>query len=409
MCCSERTIGFFARGGKSVLLTNANNGNCSYILFTKLPWVEDSEGTFRSLSQAATCTPARRRLHAVPLLAERQAGTLWIPIFIVFGLTWSGVEPESTVSAADNLITGPLIAMRGGVLEDVLGLEDTFWSPWPWPRRSSPWPRGLKSSKIELLKFCGAPEKFFGKRFFVEIAWKIFVKTFFLESTCACVLRLGLEGVCLWPWIFFVSVFGLWPWIFWRALALVSFALASRVSVFGLGFFLCPWPWPWSRALCPRLHLWSLFFRDVGQFWEVVEWLLKCSSLVCCCTMQPPSGPCVQINVWIEHYDVIVGWWIATWELLAGRSCTIKLFVVGLGSNRPRDRFSVPRFSSMNSCAASALANEYWQLFFAQNLPAARWMITRSFWGRRDIVWFVFTNCASWYWVGIYKLCEENL
>ena len=76
MCCSERTIGFFARGGKSVLLTNANNGSCSYILFTKLPWVEDSEKTFRSLSQAATCIPARRRLHAVPLLAERQAGTL---------------------------------------------------------------------------------------------------------------------------------------------------------------------------------------------------------------------------------------------------------------------------------------------------------------------------------------------
>ena len=32
---------------------------------------------------------------------------------------------------------------RGGVIEDVLGLEDTFWSPWPWPR-------SLKSSKIAL-------------------------------------------------------------------------------------------------------------------------------------------------------------------------------------------------------------------------------------------------------------------
>ena len=29
---------------------------------------------------------------------------------------------------------------RGEVLEDVLGLEDTFSSPWPWP-----WPRSLKS------------------------------------------------------------------------------------------------------------------------------------------------------------------------------------------------------------------------------------------------------------------------
>ena len=61
---------------------------------------------------------------------------------------------------------------------------------------------------FELLKFCGALEKFFGKRFFVEIAWKIFLKTSF----------------------------------FWRALALVSLALASRVSVLGkavlgLGFF----------------------------------------------------------------------------------------------------------------------------------------------------------------------------
>ena len=60
---------------------------------------------------------------------------------------------------------------------------------------------------FELLKFCGALEKFFGKRFFMEIARKIVVKTFFfLESTCACVLGplalassipvLGLESVC---------------------------------------------------------------------------------------------------------------------------------------------------------------------------------------------------------------------
>ena len=31
--------------------------------------------------------------------------------------------------------------IRGGVIEDVLGLEDTFLSPWPWPR-------SFKSSKI---------------------------------------------------------------------------------------------------------------------------------------------------------------------------------------------------------------------------------------------------------------------
>ena len=43
---------------------------CNYILFTKFPWPGDSEGTFRSLSQAATCpyvsTTQRWTLHTVP-------------------------------------------------------------------------------------------------------------------------------------------------------------------------------------------------------------------------------------------------------------------------------------------------------------------------------------------------------
>ena len=58
---------------------NMVNCNCNYILFTKLPWPGDSEGTFRSSSQAATCPPVyhtRRRLHTVPFNAERQAGKL---------------------------------------------------------------------------------------------------------------------------------------------------------------------------------------------------------------------------------------------------------------------------------------------------------------------------------------------
>ena len=137
------------------------------------------------------------------------------------------------------------LVRRGGVLEDVLGLEDRFWSAWPWPR-------SLKSSKIALSSARGqhyfltaeissenarnlaenpqrpffwfpqveiAWKKFF-KDLFFEIAWKKFLKTFFLENTCVCVLGLGLERVCPWPW--------------------------PRN-------FLCPWPWP--RALCPRLHL----------------------------------------------------------------------------------------------------------------------------------------------------------
>ena len=91
------------------------NRNRNYILFTKLPWPGDSEGTVRSSSQAATGPPVyhtQRRLHTVPLIAERQAGKLWIPIFIVFGMTRSGIEPESTASVADALSTRPLIGFN---------------------------------------------------------------------------------------------------------------------------------------------------------------------------------------------------------------------------------------------------------------------------------------------------------
>ena len=99
-------------------LSNVHNCNCNYILFTKLPWPGDSEGTFRSSSQAATCPSVyhtRWRLHSVPLIAERQARKLWIPIFIVFGLTRPGIELVSTASVADVLSTRPLIGsyLRG--------------------------------------------------------------------------------------------------------------------------------------------------------------------------------------------------------------------------------------------------------------------------------------------------------
>ena len=115
------------------------NCNCNYILFTKLPWPGDSERTFRSSSQAATCPPvyhSRRRLHTFPLIAERQAGKLRIPIFIVFGMTRPGIEPKSTASVADALTTRPLIgysttdrlSLRGSVTRPLRGgvFEDTF-------------------------------------------------------------------------------------------------------------------------------------------------------------------------------------------------------------------------------------------------------------------------------------------
>ena len=102
---------------------------------------------------------------------------------------------------------------------------------------------------FELLKFCGALEKIFGKRFLVGIAWKIFVKTFFFWRALALVpLVLGLEHSCPWH----------------------RECLSSERLFFGLGlgFFLCPWPWP--RALCPRLHLWCQASAECGNHVEAL-------------------------------------------------------------------------------------------------------------------------------------------
>ena len=90
---------------------------------------------------------------------------------------------------------------RGGVLEDILGLEDSFWSPWPWPQRSSPWSWSLKSLKSSsifwIVKILWSTWKNFWKTFFSGHRLKNFCEDlfFFLGNTCACVLG-------PWPWAF---------------------------------------------------------------------------------------------------------------------------------------------------------------------------------------------------------------
>ena len=105
-----------------------------------------------------------------------------------------------------------------------------FWSPWPWPRRSSswPWPRSLQvlenalfsdSTIFDLLKMCQVMTFVFLR---LKFHWKYAIfsaKTFFFEITCALcpwafaltssIPVLGLERVYPqkvgpWPWIFFI-------------------------------------------------------------------------------------------------------------------------------------------------------------------------------------------------------------
>ena len=72
---------------------------------------ETAKGPFGLRVKLPPVYYTRQRLHTVPFNAERQAGKLCIPIFIVFGLTRPGIESESTVSVADALSTRPLIGL----------------------------------------------------------------------------------------------------------------------------------------------------------------------------------------------------------------------------------------------------------------------------------------------------------
>ena len=98
-----------------------------------------------------------------------------------------------------------------------------------------------KSSSFENFWWChcvwfvvwaSLPIKNSGHAYKLEIAWKKFLKIFFLENTCGCSL-------------------GSWPRAF-LSLASRGSVLEKAVHGLGLGFFLCPWPWP--PALCPRFH-----------------------------------------------------------------------------------------------------------------------------------------------------------
>ena len=112
------------------------------------------------------------------------------------GRTWPRERPRVHILKSLALaakVKALALASKPQVLEAKDLLEDTFWSLWLWPRRSSPWPWSFKSSKIALSsargqhcflyhwnlarkrqKRCGK----FAKTFFcfaqLEIAWKIF-------------------------------------------------------------------------------------------------------------------------------------------------------------------------------------------------------------------------------------------
>ena len=130
------------------------------------------------------------------------------------------------------------VAVRSIVLEDVLGLEDTFWSPWPWSRsqvlsigleasspRKLPCPRLEDSTifwivEILLQKARNVAENL-RRPFFVFFNWR------------------SPEKLSWRPAFVFGEHLRLCPW---------SLALVSSIPFLGLERVCsrkgCSWPWP---------------------------------------------------------------------------------------------------------------------------------------------------------------------
>ena len=138
-------------------------------------------------------------------------------------------------------------------LEDVLGLEDTFWSSWPWPQN-------LMSSKIALSSARGQHYFLNGKNF-VDWLKIVFLGRFFLEINQKKVFILFFLGkhLHLCPWLraflsfasFFFCVLGL---------GLVSNVLDSNSAYYGSP------PEPSNHTREQFLHL--LSYPLLRLFWS---------------------------------------------------------------------------------------------------------------------------------------------
>ena len=97
----------FESQGFEILLCTNPSGRIVIVISFYLPSCLGKEKwrdltVFESSCHLPTCLLQRRgRLHTVPSIAEGPAGKLWMPLFIVFGLTRLGIKPESTTFEAD--------------------------------------------------------------------------------------------------------------------------------------------------------------------------------------------------------------------------------------------------------------------------------------------------------------------
>ena len=111
-------------------------------------------------------------------------------LFFLFVNNSSRIDWSRFCSKYSTQTNIPTLFNSGGVLKEVLGLEDTFWSPWRWPQRSSSGPRSLQVlenalSSAEDSTIFWIVKMGHGHDFFYVILKNArkFVKTFFFLTT----------------------------------------------------------------------------------------------------------------------------------------------------------------------------------------------------------------------------------
>ena len=100
----------------------------TYIFFMHpVALAETAKGSFGVQVKLPSLYHTRWRFHTVPFNAERQAGKLWIPIFLVFGLTQLEIKPRSIISVADAPSVWPLIGFSNVKNSKIINLWITLF------------------------------------------------------------------------------------------------------------------------------------------------------------------------------------------------------------------------------------------------------------------------------------------
>ena len=197
-------------------------------------------------------------------------------------LCWSEVESSRTSLASRTSSRTDFEVLGLGLEGQVLGLGLEASSP-----RKLACPRLEDSTIFWKVKILWSGWKIFWKaRFFVEIAWKIFVKTFFFFFFF---FFWRSPEKFLWrPFFFFLeSTCALCPW---------SLALASSIPVLGLESVCprkgCPWPWPWPRIFFVSLALASSLVSSTPPL--VLIYKSTCNTCLLCWYLNLHAEICIK-------------------------------------------------------------------------------------------------------------------